>query len=305
MPARWLSAFAAIALALIAGAAAATDGDGQNDATAQWWASLNSCNADNRPACDTAVEHAAQLFGRTDRNVATTWMKVCLAGDMDRCEIGYRRFRDTRFEGDERPVAHLFARVSCFAGVHDLCRPWDDFETTDPERRALVMAEMCMQGAEPDTCYQGLAYFRTERGYHNPVTYDLSETLCERYKSGSACRAWAMALEANWDHVRAYRFHRQACETGLQESCPDAARLKQRVDYENRQAEAAEEARVQREAAAQQAQSSRSQLMASGYSSSGYVRRPATPFGSSSRDIANWQRYERNLCLGNPTSTRC
>ncbi|MEC8178161.1 MAG: hypothetical protein VX072_00730, partial [Pseudomonadota bacterium] len=258
-----------------------------------------------RAACDQAVELAAQLFERTDRDVATTWMKACLAGDQDRCEIGYRRFKNTTFAEDPHPISHMFARVSCFAGIYDLCRPWDDFETTDPGKRALVMADMCMQGALPGTCYRALAYFRNEKGFYNAITYDLAETLCERYESGSACRVWAEALEANWDHRRAYRFHRKACETGLQESCPDAARLKKRVDYEDRQADAAREAQMRREAAAQQASAWRSQAYNAGYTSPGTYRAPTTPFGSSARDIANWQRYEKNLCLGNPVNKYC
>ena len=150
-----------------------------------------------------------------------------------------------------------------------------------------------------------MAYFRNEKGFYNAITYDLAETLCERYESGSACRVWAEALEANWDHRRAYRFHRKACETGLQESCPDAARLKKRVDYEDRQADAAREAQMRREAAAQQASAWRSQAYNAGYTSPGTYRAPTTPFGSSARDIANWQRYEKNLCLGNPVNKYC
>lgn len=274
-------------------------------AKAQWWASLEACDTNSRAACDKAVELAAQLFERTDRDVATTWLKACLAGDQDRCETGYRRFKSTSFEGDPYPISHMFARVSCYGGMHDLCRPWDDFDTTDPAKRAVVMAELCMQGAAPDTCYRALAYIRDEKGFHNPITYDLSETLCERYQSGSACRVWAQALEANWDPVRAYDFHKQACETGLQESCPDAARLKKRVDYENRQREVAEETRMRREAAAQQAATWRSQAANSGYTSPGYSSRSITPFGSSASDIANWQRFQRNLCLGNPVNKTC
>lgn len=298
--------FALLALlALPCATQAAAQDAALQGAKAEWWASLEACDAKNRPACNRAVALAADLFERTDRNVATTWMKACMAGDMDRCEIGYRRFRQTSFEGDEHPISHMFARISCFAGMYDLCRPWDDFETTDRRKRALVMADMCMQGALPNTCYQALAYFRNEEGYYNAITYDLSERLCERYQSGTACRAWAEALEANWDHRRAYRFHRQACEGGLRESCPDAARLKKRVDYENRQREAAEQARREREFAAQRTASWRTQLSTSGYTSPGYVRKPLTPFGSTSRDQDNWRRYQKNLCLGNPTSVRC
>lgn len=274
-------------------------------AKSQWWASLEACSSADRAACDRAVKLAAQLFGRTDRDVATTWLKTCLAGDQDRCEIGFRRFRNTTFEEDPYPISHMFARVSCFEGMHDLCRPWDDFDTTDPAKRALVMADVCMQGAAPGTCYQALAYFRNEKGFYNAITYDLSETLCERYESGTACRAWAQALEANWDHRRAYRFHTKACRTGLQASCPDAARLKKRVDYEDRQQQAAEDARVRREAAARQASQWRSQANDAGYTSPGRVRTPTTPFGSSARDIANWRRYEKNLCLGNPVNKYC
>ena len=304
MPSRLVS-FVLALLLLSTGGVAAAQGTDTQAARAQWWSSLEACSSQNRPACDQAVALAAQLFERTDRDVATTWMKACLAGDQDRCEIGYRRFKNTTFAEDPHPISHMFARVSCFAGIYDLCRPWDDFETTDPGKRALVMADMCMQGALPDTCYRALAYFRNEKGFYNAITYDLAETLCERYESGSACRVWAEALEANWDHRRAYRFHRKACETGLQESCPDAARLKKRVDYEDRQADAAREAQVRREAAAQQASAWRSQAYNAGYTSPGTYRAPTTPFGSSARDIANWQRYEKNLCLGNPVNKYC
>jgi hypothetical protein len=151
MRARLLPLMLALIMASTASIVAAQT-DSSPVSRADWWASLEACEAANRPACDRAVALAAELFARTDRNVATTWMKVCLAGDMDRCEIGYRRFWNTSFEGDERPVAHMFARVSCFGGMHDLCRPWDDFDTTDPASRAVVMADMCMQGALPDTC---------------------------------------------------------------------------------------------------------------------------------------------------------
>ena len=304
MPSRLVS-FVLALLLLSTGGGAAAQGTDTQSARAHWWSSLEACSSQNRAACDQAVELAAQLFERTDRDVATTWMKACLAGDQDRCEIGYRRFKNTTFAEDPHPISHMFARVSCFAGIYDLCRPWDDFETTDPGKRALVMADMCMQGALPDTCYRALAYFRNEKGFYNAITYDLAETLCERYESGSACRVWAEALEANWDHRRAYRFHRKACETGLQESCPDAARLKKRVDYEDRQADAAREAQVRREAAAQQASAWRSQAYNAGYTSPGTYRAPTTPFGSSARDIANWQRYEKNLCLGNPVNKYC
>ena len=285
MPSRLVS-FVLALLLLSTGGVAAAQGTDTQSARAHWWSSLEACSSQNRAACDQAVELAAQLFERTDRDVATTWMKACLAGDQDRCEIGYRRFKNTTFAEDPHPISHMFARVSCFAGIYDLCRPWDDFETTDPGKRALVMADMCMQGALPDTCYRALAYFRNEKGFYNAITYDLAETLCERYESGSACRVWAEALEANWDHRRAYRFHRKACETGLQESCPDAARLKKRVDYE-------------------QASAWRSQAYNAGYTSPDTYRAPTTPFGSSARDIANWQRYEKNLCLGNPVNKYC
>ncbi|NCP20324.1 MAG: hypothetical protein GW855_14365 [Erythrobacter sp.] len=303
MLARLTSAGLALLLAIFAVPAAA-QGDG-GEAKARWWASLEACSETNRAACDTAVELAAQLFERTDRDVATTWMKVCMAGDQDRCEIGYRRFKDTSFEGDEHPISHMFARISCFSGMYDLCRPWDDFDTTDRAKRAMVMADVCMQGASPNTCYQALAFFKNEKGFFNAITYDLSATLCERYGSGSACRVWAQALEANWDPVRAYGYHRRACNAGLQESCPDAARLKKRVDYENEKRWAAEKSRMEREAAAQQAETWRSQAYNAGYTSPGRVRQPTTPFGSSSRDIANWRRYEKNLCLGNPVNKYC
>ena len=293
----------ALLMLVVAGSALALDGSG--GAKAEWLANREACSASNRSACDRAIELAAQLFERTDRDVATTWLKACLAGDMDRCEIGYRRFRNTSFEGDDRPISHMFARVSCFAGMYDLCRPWDDFDTTDPAKRAIVMADVCMQGASPNTCYEALTFFRNERGFHNAITYDLSETLCERYQSGSACRVWAQALEANWAPIRAYRFHLKACDGGLQESCPDAARLKKRVDYENRQRQAAEETRMRREAAAQQTASWRSQASNAGYTSTGRVRTPTTPFGSSPREVENWRRYEKNLCLGNPVNKYC
>ncbi|MAK98378.1 MAG: hypothetical protein CL803_08935 [Citromicrobium sp.] len=304
MRSRLVPLLLAVLIAALAGPLAAQDPDA-GGARGEWWASLGACSSNNRPACDRAVDLAGQLFGRTDRDVATTWMKACMAGDQDRCEIGYRRFKNTSFEGDEHPISHMFARVSCYAGMYDLCRPWDDFETTDPAKRALVMADMCMQGASPNTCYRALAFFRDERGFYNAITYDLSETLCERYRSGSACRVWAQALEANWDHRRAYQFHKKACDSGLQESCPDAARLWKRVDYENRQQQAAEEARWQREAAARQASTWRSQAYSAGYTSPGRVRDPITPFGSSERDIANWKRYEYNLCRGNPVNKYC
>ena len=304
MRSRLVPVLLALLMAALAGPLDAQNSDA-GGARGEWWASLEACNSNNRPACDRAVDLAAQLFGRTERDVATTWMKACMAGDQDRCEIGYRRFKNTSFEGDEHPISHMFARVSCYAGMYDLCRPWDDFETTDPAKRALVMADMCMQGASPNTCYRALAFFRDERGFYNAITYDLSETLCERYRSGSACRVWAQALEANWDHRRAYQFHKKACDSGLQESCPDAARLWKRVDYENRQQRAAEEARWQREAAARQASTWRSQAYSAGYTSPGRVRDPITPFGSSERDIANWKRYEYNLCRGNPVNKYC
>jgi len=275
------------------------------DAKSQWWASLEACSSTTRAACYKAIDLAAQLFGRTDRDVATTWMKACSAGDMDRCEIGYRRFKNTSFEGDDRPISHMFARISCFGGMYDLCRPWDDFETTDRAKRAIVMADVCMLGAAPSTCYQALAYFKNEAGFYNAITYDLSQTLCERYESGSACRAWAQALEANWGYRRAYKYHTMACRTGLQESCPDAARLKKRVDYLNRQQQAADEARMRAQIATQQTNTWRSQANNAGYTSPGRVRQPITPFGSSSRDIANWRRYEKNLCRGNPVNKYC
>ncbi len=275
------------------------------DAKVEWWSQTQSCSASNRPACDRAVVLASELFERTDRNVAVTWMQVCMAGDTDRCEIGYRRFKSTSFADDPQPISYMFARASCFGGIADLCRPWDDFDTVDESKRALVMAEVCMQGGMPGTCNRALAYFRNEKGLYNLITYDLSNMLCERYKSGSACRVWAEALEANWDHRRAFRYHNFSCKQGLRESCPDAARLKKRVDYEDNQRQVALEAEQRRQFAAQQATSARNQLRNNGYTSNGIVRPPATPFGSSSRDIDNWRRYEKNLCLGNPTSTRC
>lgn len=303
MLARLVSHIIALLALALAGPVLAQDEPG--GATAEWLASRDSCSASNRAACDRAVELAAQLFERTDRDVATTWMKACMAGDMDRCEIGYRRFKNTSFEGDEHPISHMFARVSCYFGMYDLCRPWDDFETTDPTKRAVVMADMCMQGASPNTCYEALAYFKNEKGFYNAITYDLSETLCARYKSGSACRVWAQALEANWDPIRAYAFHKKACEGGLQESCPDVARLQGHIDYRNRQLDLAEEERRRREAATRQTATWRTQAYNAGYTSPGRVREPITPFGSSERDIANWRRYEYNVCRGNPVNEYC
>ncbi len=279
--------------------------DEPGGATAEWLASRDSCSASNRAACDRAVELAAQLFERTDRDVATTWMKACMAGDMDRCEIGYRRFRNTSLEGDEHPISHMFARISCYFGMYDLCRPWEDFETTDPTKRAIVMADMCMQGASPNTCYEALAFFKNEKGFYNAITYDLSETLCERYESGSACRVWAQALEANWGSRRAWKYHKIACREGLQASCPDAARLKKRVDYLNRQQQAADEARMRAQIATQRGSTWRSQAYNAGYTSPGRVRQPITPFGSKPREIENWRRYERALCMGNPVNKYC
>ena len=298
-----LATLLAVMIATAAVPAAAQDAP--TGAKAEWLASRDACSASNRAACDRAVELAAQLFERTDRDLATTWMKACSAGDMDRCEIGYRRFKNTSFEGDDRPISHMFARISCFGGMYDLCRPWDDFETTDRARRAIVMADVCMLGASPNTCYEALAYFKNEEGFYNAITYDLSQTLCERYESGSACRVWAQALEANWGYRRAWKYHKIACRKGLQESCPDAARLKKRVDYLNRQQQAADEARMRAQIATQQTNTWRSQANNAGYTSPGRVRQPITPFGSSSRDIANWNRYEKNLCLGNPVNKYC
>lgn len=303
MLARLTSLALALLLAALAGPVAAQDAP--SGAKAEWLASRDACTSENRAACDRAVELAGQLFGRTDRDLATTWLMACMAGDGDRCEIGYRRFKNTSFEGDEHPISYMFARLSCFDGMYDLCRPWDDFETTERAKRAIVMADVCMQGASPNTCYEALAYFRDEKGFFNAITYDLSETLCERYGSGSACRVWAQALEANWDPVRAYGFHKRACESGLQESCPDAARLKKRVDYEHNKRWAAEKARMEREAAAQRTATWRSQAADAGYTSPGYSSRSITPFGSSASDISNWQRFQRNLCLGNPANRTC
>lgn len=271
----------------------------------QWWVSLEACNTNNRTACNRAVDLAATLFERTHRNVATTWMKTCLAGDDDRCEIGYRRFRNVRFPDDNQPIAHMFARASCFAGMYDLCRPWDDFETTDENKRALVMASVCLTGASPNTCYRALGHFRDESGLYSAVTYDLAEKLCDRYQSGSACRTWAQVLEANWDPDRAYRWHNFSCQQGLQESCPDAARLKRGVDYRARQAEARAEAERRLQAAVERGRSYRPQLTQQGYNYTPQARTPTTPFGSSSRDVENWRRYERNLCLGNPVNRYC
>lgn len=294
----------ALALAAVFAAVFASAPAGAQDASAQWWANLEACSETNRPACDTAVTLAAQLFERTDRNVATTWMKACLAGDTDRCEIGYRRFRETSFPGDPYPISHMFARGSCFGGIYDLCRPWDDFETTDEDARALVMANVCLQGASFNTCNQALAHFRHEKGLYNTVTGDLAEAMCGR-NSPSACRVLAEVLELNWDHRRAYFIHKSACENGLQASCSDAARLKGRVDYENAQITRAEEAERQRLAAIENARTYRAQLSSRGYVAPERSGAGITPFGSSPGDIANWQRFQRNLCLGNPTSTRC
>lgn len=279
--------------------------DAPTGKTAEWLASRDSCNLSNRAACDRAVALAAQLFERTDRDVATTWLKACMAGDGDRCEIGYRRFKNTRFEDDEHPISHMFARVSCYSGMYDLCRPWDDFETTDPGKRAIVMADMCMLGASPNTCYQALAYFKNEKGFYNAITSDLSETLCDRYKSGSACRVWAQVLEKNWGYRQSYKYHTIACQGGLQASCPDAARLKKRVDYLNRQQQAADEARMRAQIATQQTNTWRSQAYNAGYTSPGRVRDPITPFGSKPREIENWRRYQKALCMGNPVNKTC
>ena len=304
MMSKRIMAFALAALALFAAPAGAQDSD-TSAARSEWWSSLEACSASNRPACDRAVELASQLFGRTDRDVATTWMKVCVAGDVDRCEIGYRRFRDTTFPEDSQPLSHMFARASCFGGIYDLCRPWDDFETTDEDARALVMANVCLQGASPNTCNQALAHFRHSKGLYSTVTHDLSEELCDRYKSGSACRVFAEVLEATWDYDRAYRYHDFACRVGLQESCPDAARLKRRIDYQAAEANRRLDEERARQAAAQRAQTYRPQLSQQGYTAPRASRNPITPFGSSSRDIANWRRYERNLCLGNPVNRYC
>ena len=274
-------------------------------ARAEWWAALEACDARDKPACDKAVTLAGQLFERLDRNVATTWLKACLQGDMDRCEIGYRRFKRTGFTERDRPVSHLFARMSCFGGMPDLCRPWDDFDTVDEGKRALVAADLCLQGARPNTCWYAMRHFKHRKGYFNVITYDLAETLCERYKSGAACNSWAEALEANWDHRRAWKWFRHACAKGLQASCPEAARLQKRVDYENRQEQARMEAELRRQAAQRQASSWRAQANSAGYSSTGSYRSPATPFGSSQRARQNWDRYNENLRCGNPTARGC
>lgn len=308
-PARWALLGAVMAIALGVGLglvlpvpAAAQDTDARK---ADWWDAVELCDKANRPACDRAVTLAKTLFERTDRNVAITWMKVCMAGDTDRCEIGYRRFRATSFEDDPRPISHMFARAACIGGLHDLCRPWDDFETADEDARALVMADVCLQGASPGTCNRALAHFRHSKGLYNTVTGDLSKALCERYMSGSACRVLAEYSEANWAYGRAYRFHKYACEQGLQSSCLDADRIKERLDYEQR----ARERKIEREeryAAAQaRGRSYRTQLQAQGYAYNPASRIPATPFGSGRRDRENWNRYNRNLCMGNPTSTSC
>lgn len=297
----WLMIICGLAGPLLSPAAA----QGNDPQRAEWWSNLEACEANNRPACDRAVDLAKVLFERTDRNVATTWMKVCMAGDTDRCEIGYRRFRDTTFPEDDQPLSHMFARASCFAGMYDLCRPWDDFETTDEDKRALVMANVCLQGGSPNTCYRALSHFRHSSGLYSTVTYDLAEKLCDRYRSGSACRTWAEVLEANWDPDRAYRWHNFACQQGLQESCPDAARLKRGVDYRARQAERQREEEMQRQIAAERSRNYRPQLGQQGYNYSPRQQTQITPFGSSTRDIANWRRYERNLCLGNPVNRYC
>lgn len=275
------------------------------DAKAEWWSNLEACDEDNRAACDRAVELAAQLFERTDRDVATTWLKVCNAGDSDRCEIGYRRFRATKFEDDEHPISHMFARLSCFGGMADLCRPWEEFETADEGKRAIVMAETCMQGAMPGTCNRALAYFRNQEGLYDAVTGDLARALCERYKSGSACRVWGEVMEATWDYQRAFLAHQYSCRQGLQASCPDAARLKKRVDYQKRKRAEAMDAEMRRTAMARQTTTYRAQLSTQGYTSPGRVRTPITPFGSSTREIANWNRYQKNLCLGSSVARRC
>ena len=277
----------------------AADGESRT----QWWAALEACDFDDKPSCDRAVALAATLFDRLDRNVATTWVKVCLMGDMDRCEIGYRRFRKTGFTERDRPVSHLFARMACFGGMPDLCRPWDDFDTVDEGKRALVMADVCMQGARPNTCYRALGWFRDRRGFYNQVTYDLSKTLCERYQSGSACRVWAQVLEKNWDYRGAHNVHKLICGRGMRESCTDEARLRPRIEYMNRQAQREMEARMA--AQARQATADRRRLSGMGYTSPGRVRTPITPFGSSARDIRNWNNYNEALRCGNPTATGC
>lgn len=301
---RELASAFALALAAMFAAVLASAPASAQDTSAQWWSNLEACSETNRPACDAAVTLAAGLFERTDRNVATTWMKACLAGDTDRCEIGYRRFRETSFPDDPYPISHMFARGSCFGGIYDLCRPWDDFETTDEDARALVMANVCLQGSSFNTCNRALAHFRHEKGLYNTVTVDLAEAMCAR-KSLSACGVLAEVLEANWDHRRAYFIHKSACENGLQSSCPDATRLRGRVEYENAQVTRAEEAERQRLAAIENARRYRAQLSSSGYVAPERSSAGITPFGSAPRDIANWQRFQRNLCLGNPTSTRC
>ena len=83
MPSRLVS-FVLALLLLSTGGVAAAQGTDTQAARAQWWSSLEACSSQNRAACDQAVELAAQLFERTERDVATTWMKACLAGDQDR-----------------------------------------------------------------------------------------------------------------------------------------------------------------------------------------------------------------------------
>lgn len=307
--------FLAVILAITLGAAIgyilpvpAAAQEAQDTQTALWYAKVEACDTDNRAACDEAVSLAKTLFqpsNRTHRNIAITWMKVCMAGDIDRCEIGYRRFRTATFPDDPQPLSHMFARASCYGGIHDLCRPWEDFDTVDEDARALVMADVCLQGAKPNTCYTALAHFRHSKGLYNQVTGDLSRSLCERYMSGSACRVFAEFSEANWDYGRAYRFHNFACKQGLQSSCPDASRIKQRLDYEARQRAIKREREERYAAAMARGRSYRSQLSQSGYGYNPSITTPTTPFGSGRRDVENWNRYNRNLCRGNPTSTSC
>lgn len=275
-------------------------------ARVKWWSAMETCSEANRSACNRAVALAKTLFERTDKNVATTWMKACLAGDQDRCEIGYRRFRSTSFPDDDKPIAHLFARASCYRGMYDLCRPWDDFDTTDEDKRALVMAKVCLEGkgASMNTCHRALAHFRHKSGLFSAVTNDLATYLCKR-NSTSACRVYAESVEAHWDPDRAYRLHKQICERGLQESCVDAKRLKRGVDYRRRKKQEAREMQVRRQQAQERARSYRPILAQRGYTYTPGYKKEATPFGSSPRDRENWRRYQYNTCRGNPVNKYC
>ena len=63
-----LATLLAVMIATAAVPAAAQDAP--TGAKAEWLASRDACSASNRAACDRAVELAAQLFERTDRDLA-------------------------------------------------------------------------------------------------------------------------------------------------------------------------------------------------------------------------------------------